>query len=74
MTKKDYILISAALEAAKAPVPNLYDSAIAACALVEMHAQIAGNLARALAADNPRFDRDHFLAVVRGERALNSRP
>ena len=24
--------------------------------------------------DNPRFDREHFLAVVRGERDLNSRP
>jgi len=28
----------------------------------------------ALFADNPRFNREHFLAVVRGERDLNSRP
>lgn len=28
----------------------------------------------ALYADNPRFSREHFLAVVRGERNLNSRP
>ena len=24
--------------------------------------------------DNSRFNREHFLAVVRGERAVNSRP
>ena len=24
--------------------------------------------------DNTRFDREHFLAVVRGERPVNSRP
>lgn len=34
----------------------------------------ASHIAEALAADNPRFNREHFLAVVRGERDLNSRP
>jgi hypothetical protein len=32
------------------------------------------DLASALHVDNPRFDRPHFLAVVRGEKDLNSRP
>ena len=36
--------------------------------------QAARLIADELAADNPRFDREHFLAVVRGERDLNSRP
>jgi len=31
-------------------------------------------LADALKRDNGRFDREHFLAVVRGERELQSRP
>ena len=34
----------------------------------------ADNLTYMFADDNPRFDREHFLAVVRGERALESRP
>lgn len=36
--------------------------------------QIAEALADLFAADNPNFDREHFMAVVRGERAPNSRP
>lgn len=35
---------------------------------------VAEDIADALATDNPRFDREHFLAVVRGEKDLNSRP
>jgi len=34
----------------------------------------AESIARALAADNSRFNREHFLAVVRGEKAITSRP
>jgi hypothetical protein len=34
----------------------------------------AENLAYKLEDDNSRFDCDHFLAVVRGERELQSRP
>ena len=35
---------------------------------------VASELADSLARDNSRFDKDHFLAVVRGEKELNSRP
>lgn len=31
-------------------------------------------IADALGMDNPKFDRSHFLAVVRGEKPVNSRP
>ena len=31
-------------------------------------------LAEMFRKDNPAFDRDHFLAVIRGERDINSRP
>lgn len=34
----------------------------------------AGEMARRLKGDNPIFDADHFLAVVRGEREIDSRP
>ena len=35
---------------------------------------VACALADRLAQDNPRFAATHFLSVVRGERAVNSRP
>lgn len=35
---------------------------------------VARIIADALYKQNPRFDREHFLAVVRGEKELNSRP
>src|SRR5690242_1870985 len=31
-------------------------------------------LADALRKDNPKFNKDHFLAVVRGEKSVTSRP
>lgn len=36
--------------------------------------RIAYTLADKFAADNSRFSTEHFLAVVRGEKGLNSRP
>lgn len=36
--------------------------------------KVAGEIADALKRDNARFSRMHFLAVVRGEKDLNSRP
>lgn len=69
MTRKDYVLIAGALyQEWKDGVDGL---SVAACRHVE---QIAASLADALAQDNPRFDREHFLAVVRGERAIGSKP
>lgn len=35
---------------------------------------IGYSLANLFENDNERFDREHFLAVVRGERGVNSRP
>ena len=35
---------------------------------------IAEKMASALQDDNPRFDRTHFLAIVRGEKELTSKP
>lgn len=35
---------------------------------------LACNLAYMFERDNSRFDREHFLAAVRGERSVNSRP
>jgi hypothetical protein len=74
MTRKDYIAIARALNVLYnidldgiTAVPSSGYQRWAACS--------AGNLiANELEADNPRFDREHFLAVVRGEKDLNSRP
>jgi len=77
MTRKDYIVIASALRNAyqkeemdskyarkgETPRTNMQGLETAAC-----------SLAAALQVDNDRFDRDHFLAVVRGEKGLNSRP
>ena len=69
MTRKDYILIARALrntmdDAGKWERPNWRPAVVA----------VALRLTDELAHDNPRFSRDHFLAVVRGEKALESRP
>lgn len=37
-------------------------------------AVLANDLADLFGRDNSRFNREHFLAVVRGERPVNSRP
>jgi len=79
MTRKDYIAIAEALRFAK-------DNAVAAVrengpdAVASLNAVVRGingtaeYIANAMQDDNPRFDREHFLAVVRGERELTSRP
>ena len=71
MTRKDYILLAEALR----------DTMLIDCPTAEYVAgakaafnSASTRIADALAGDNPRFDREHFLAVVRGEKDLNSRP
>jgi hypothetical protein len=67
MTRKDYILIADALRSEKPNDgwdPNKRVQWDLDCKAI----------AQALAGDNPRFDREHFLAVVRGEKPLNSKP
>ena len=68
MTRKDYILLASAFTSA-------YNSNNARDAIAKIGIDEAVYwVTDALRADNPRFDREHFLAVVRGEKDLNSRP
>lgn len=75
MTRKDYIVIAEALriavnrtkideKAEGGTFPHATSGVIAA----------SEEIADALARDNHRFNKQHFLAVIRGEKALMSRP
>lgn len=74
MTRKDYILIASALRIARKDAPEL--------AVLELHKELTlhgvnvavERIADAIKASNPAFDREHFLAVVRGEKEVNSKP
>ncbi|MGH9968105.1 MAG: hypothetical protein ACREBG_09775 [Pyrinomonadaceae bacterium] len=67
MTRKDYIAIAEGLR-------NAVDYHGATREVEDVIMTAAESIASAMQVDNPRFDREHFLAVVRGERDLNSRP
>jgi hypothetical protein len=58
MTRKDYVLIAAALKAANTPFCNYGADGKTA------HANCAHQIADMLARDNPRFDRTRFLAAA----------
>jgi hypothetical protein len=77
MTRKDYIVIASALRDAyqKEEMNNKY-AAQGEPSRTNMQAleTASCSIAAALQVDNDRFDREHFLAVVRGEKALMSRP
>jgi hypothetical protein len=83
MTRKDYILIAEALRVAFIDCRDTHIVAIREarpedaqgwyCRKIEVE-RIADSIAALMANDNARFDREHFLAVVRGERELQSRP
>jgi hypothetical protein len=60
MTRKDYILIAAALKEAKRQIPE--GGAHATWEYIA-NATAACVLAHSLASDNPRFDRARFLAA-----------
>ena len=75
MTRKDYIVIAEALritvkrtrideKAEGGTYPHATSGVMAA----------SEEIADALARDNHRFNKQHFLAVVSGERDLHSRP
>ena len=68
MARKDYIRIAKAFYYARNWEQVKEANAVV---LIERLAQV---VADELADDNPRFDREHFLAVVRGEKALESKP
>ena len=75
MTRKDYILLAEALRDKRqgldvASVPNPERLS----AMYESFWDTIDHICGALYQDNPRFNRDHFLAVVRGEKPLDSRP
>lgn len=74
MTRKDYILIAGVLAEAYRNAKHEANFDVNAGYKLNGIGSAAESLARGLAADNPRFDREHFLAVVRGEKDLNSRP
>jgi len=65
MTRKDYILVAKELHDARLVVGEKERFGIDT---------VADFLAAAFYAENPRFDCEHFLAVIRGEKALDSRP
>jgi len=67
MTSKDYILIAEVLRIEYLNCDEGYRAEEA------IH-RVAMEMVDMLKRDNPRFDREHFLAVVRGERELQSRP
>ncbi len=55
MTRKDYILIAAAIKAAATEYPDERPDA------KQQQEDVAFSIAEALASDNPRFDRERFL-------------
>jgi hypothetical protein len=75
MSRKDYILIARALRYAykdDAPVSSPFGANIREHQRTVIMA--ASRIAIELEGNNPHFNREHFLAVVRGEKDLNSRP
>jgi hypothetical protein len=69
MTRKDYILIASVLRNAYSTCLDVHNPSNAQ-AVQEM----ANAFACALANDNPKFNREHFLAVVYSVKSLTSRP
>ena len=69
MTRKDYILLAEALR-----VQYNVNKVFANDGLSRGVLSDAEEIADALQRDNSRFNREHFLAVVRGEKELHSRP
>jgi hypothetical protein len=71
MTRKDYILIANALKAALETEVTVHGETSPSAGGVRL---AANRIAFALGTDNKRFSHEHFMAVVRGEKDLNSRP
>lgn len=74
MTRKDYIVLAEALRVvhhnAKLAAKDSDNQAARLSGILEASSEIADALQR----DNSRFNREHFLAVVRGEKDLRSHP
>jgi hypothetical protein len=70
MTRKDYIILAEALKkAGDIHTGDAYQNGKKVGVLVATEF-----IADALGNNNSRFNREHFLAVVRGEKELTSRP
>jgi CRISPR/Cas system-associated endonuclease Cas3-HD len=73
MTRKDYILIAEALRIQylnpSEPIPGTADDNFRMAVLT-----VAKEIADSLSRQNGRFNYDHFISVVRGEKDLLSRP
>jgi hypothetical protein len=69
MTRKDYIIIAEALR-----IPYLNELRNDSPQHADGILMAANEIADSLQRDNGRFNREHFLAVVRGEKELLSRP
>lgn len=70
MTRKDYILIASALRKR-----ILFEASIESLREIRGGVMLAAlSIADAILFSNPKFDREHFLAMVRGEKALDSKP
>lgn len=72
MTRKDYQRIARALLLVRNKVDKS-ETAISTAWRLAIQ-QAAFEIARELQYDNPQFNRTHFVAVVRGEKELDSRP
>ena len=75
MTRKDYIVIAEALRitANRTELDERTEGGTYPHATSGVMAA-SEEIADALARDNHRFNKQHFLAVVRGEKDLHSRP
>jgi len=71
MSRQDYIRLA---EALRYGLGSLQADGFTRAESAKAQEHFAAHIAEALAADNPRFNREHFLDVVRGEKDLNSRP
>ena len=74
MTRKDYILIAEVLRVEYHNEKYLPPGFVREPERMQTIIKIASEIADALQRDNSRFDREHFLSVVRGEKDLNSHP
>ena len=85
MTRKDYILIAEVLRIQYLDSKRTYDGLRTALlaeapsvslALTQVNTinRVAEDLADSLVRENPRFNNEHFMAVVHGEKGLMSRP
>ena len=70
MTRKDYLLITEVLAAEY----RVSENRVRKLNRQSVIDTIAVCFAHSLAQDNPRFDRAHFLSIVRGEKELTSKP